>query len=118
MNQAALAMWKRRVALVILTWALLDISVPGLCPGEQETSPTSTAAMALSLGASVPPSIQMNGPVSGQTNDDNCWCCSSHVVPAPRFEVTLLSPLEREDFTLSERPSQGWSLPLYHPPRS
>lgn len=49
MNWAALAMWKRRVALVILTWAILDLSVPGLCPGEREMPPASTVAVALSL---------------------------------------------------------------------
>ncbi len=118
MNQAALGMWKRRVALVILTWALLDLSVPGLCPGEQKIPSTSMAAVALSFVASVPQGIQVSRPVSDQTPDDDCWCCSSHVVPAPRFEVTLLSPLEHQEVTLSERPSQGWSLPLYHPPRS
>ena len=118
MNHATLAMWKRRVALVILTWALLDLSVPGLCPGEQEIPSTSTAAFVSSFVASVPHSIRVSGPVSDQTTDDDCWCCSSHVAPAPRFEATLLSPLEREEATLSERPSQGWSLPLYHPPRS
>ena len=118
MNRAALAMWKRRVALAILTWAILDLSLPGLCPGEQEIPPTSTVAVALSFVGSVPHNIQVSGPRSDQTTDDDCWCCSSHVVPAPRFEATLLSPQEREEATVSERSSQGWSLPLNHPPRS
>jgi hypothetical protein len=111
-------MWKRRVALVILTWALLDLSVPGLCRGEQAIPSTSTTAVALSFSAPVPQSDHVSRLVSDETTDDDCWCCSSHVVPAPRFEVTLLLPLEREEATLFERPTQGWSLPLYHPPRS
>ena len=118
MNQVALAIWKRRVALAILTWAVLDLSVPGLCPGEQAIPPTSTVAVALSFAGSGPHNIQPSGPASDKTIDDDCWCCSSHVVPAPRFKATLPTPLERDETTLAERAAHGWSLPLYHPPRS
>ena len=118
MSQSVAVMWKRRVVLVILTWALLDLSVPGLCPGEQELPLASTGVQAMPPAVSAV-HVQAGGPGSDQTLlDDDCWCCSSHVVPAPHFEVTVLAQVDREEIIPLESSSQGWPLTLYHPPRS
>lgn len=109
-------MWKRRVTLVILTWALLDIGVPGLCPGEQDFPATGIEAVSSVVSSAL--DVQVSPPRSDQSPTDDCWCCSSHVVPAPDFEVVVFSQVDREEIVPFESSSLGWSLPLYHPPRS
>jgi hypothetical protein len=118
MKRTAPPLWLRAVALVILCWALLDLSVPGLCPGERdssqapETSGFLMASSSLLLARGSAPS-----PVAPDLDDD-CWCCSSHVVPAPRFELWTLATVDLKEVPLFENPSQGWSQLPYRPPRS
>jgi hypothetical protein len=118
MKRTAPPRWPRVVALVILCWALLDLCVPGICPGERdsswapETSGFVIAHSPLSMAGTSAPS-----PVAPDVDDD-CWCCSSHVAPAPHFELATLATVDLEDAPLFENPSQGWSQLPYRPPRS
>ena len=110
--------WLRAVALLILCWALLDLSVPGLCPGERDSSQVPETPSFLIASSSVSmAAISGQAPVAPDVDDD-CWCCSSHVAPSSQFELATLSTVDRKDAPLFESPSQGWSQLPYRPPRS
>jgi hypothetical protein len=110
--------WLRAVALLILCWALLDLSVPGLCPGEGNSSqaPETSDSLIASFSVSIA-EISAQSPAAPDVDDD-CWCCSPHVAPASHFELATLAPVDLKDIPLFENPSQGWSQLLYRPPRS
>lgn len=117
--------WRSWVALGILTWALLDLTVPGLCTTEEERfpSPAPTSAETVDSSTTIARQATQIGranPVSSSQGnlDDGCWCCCSHVVPSPHFEMAVLSTLDSQDLALFESSLQGWFSPPYHPPRS
>src|SRR5581483_11068156 len=123
MRMASPARWQTWVALAMLTWALFDLTVPGLCTDEEEPLPLpATAAQILDPGPIIARGTQASGtnPVSSSPNrfDDGCWCCCSHVAPSPHFQTAILSPLDSQELPVFESSSQGWFAPPYHPPRS
>src|SRR5882724_2826539 len=90
--------WQRWTALVIVTWALMDLTVPGLCPTELGQLESKTPSSRLFTANADPRTIvtplisAITSPAPGdeQPGDDDCWCCSSHVAPAPLFHSTKL----------------------------
>ena len=119
--------WQRWTALVIVTWALMDLTVPGLCPTElgprESKTPLSSGlstADAARQTVATPLISATTSPTSSdeQPVDDDCWCCSSHVAPVPRFESTELAAVKYVNLPVFENPSTGWRSPLYLPPRS
>jgi hypothetical protein len=119
--------WQQWVALAIVTWAMMDLTVPGLCPTElgtlQSGTPLSSelATKDTEHPTTAPQLISASiTPSSGdhRSLDDDCWCCSSHVAPAPRFQATNLATLSYQTPPVFENLSTGWRFPLYLPPRS
>jgi hypothetical protein len=119
------ARWQTWVALAMLSWALLDLTVPGFCTDEEESfpPPESTAAQTVNPGSTIARgAAQVSGtdPLSRSQNrlDDGCWCCCSHVVPSPHFQTAILSSLDLQELPVFESQSLGSFSPPYHPPRS
>lgn len=119
--------WQRWTALVIVSWALMDLTVPGLCPTELGALESKTSLPLVLSSAEArqyttfpTPLFATTSPASSneQAVDDDCWCCSSHVAPATRFQSSELGILSYLDLSVLENSSTGWRPPLYLPPRS
>src|SRR5947209_11109057 len=90
--------FQRWVALAVVAWALMDLTVPGLCPTELGSLEYNTlSSLKISIAgpkahAIATSSVSTTMPVSSddQRADDDCWCCSSHVAPTPLFEATTI----------------------------
>jgi hypothetical protein len=108
----------RFVAIFFLLWTLTDLSVPQLCMADSD-APASVA------GASSHPLILATSPKShddGSSSvpfqqDDDCFCCCSHVLPSSFVHVERMkavSSFERENDDLV--PYRPVNAP-FHPPR-
>jgi hypothetical protein len=123
MPRSAPFRWQKLVVLPILLWALLDLSVPGLCSDEY-LLPSTQTSQDLSAGERVNSQVISalaspdSTPSTSNTIEEDCWCCCSHIVPARPANLVTLATLNLEAPPAPENPSQGWSLPLYHPPRA
>ena len=110
------------VALVILIWALFDLSVPGLCTTEEEVLPGGAASGEYVPASARDQTVRIQAadvvPIDQGSMENDCWCCCSHIVPAPHFQIVVISSFTYEEASVFERASLGWPPLLYHPPRS
>ena len=102
----------RFVALVLLLWTAVDLSIPSICRAEDPASN-------LGQGTSF---VQRHDTQFSQTpsfqDDDDCFCCCSHIVPSSHF--TADAEAHAVSSTAGVRESQIDQSPrsLFHPPRS
>ncbi len=84
------------IVCMLLSWAAADLLVPQLCSAEQETQPASHG---------------------GQQDQDDCFCCCSHVERARPIEIAFaeLTPALRQTFPTQSLPI-GAPRTVYHPP--
>lgn len=84
------------VVCLLLTWAAADLLVPQLCSAEQATQSDSHG---------------------GQQDQDDCFCCCSHVERARPVEVAFaeLTPVVRQTVAAQSLPV-GAPRTVYHPP--
>jgi hypothetical protein len=84
------------VVCLLLTWAAADLLVPQLCSAEQATQSDSHG---------------------GQPDQDDCFCCCSHVERARPVEVVFaeLTPVVRQTVPAQSLPV-GAPRTVYHPP--
>lgn len=110
---------RKIAAMVILSWAVLDICVPSVCAADGQLSPpqgiSASAPTTLSLRSAPSPG---QGTRDSSAVEDDCFCCSSHVAPAPPFVLASTVRATPLEVSLSERPTEEWTPLLYHPPRS
>jgi len=113
------ATWHKVAAILILSWAAIDICVPTLCAADSQFDPpgsvSSSAPNTPSVKAAHPP---VQGSRGYSSAEDDCFCCSSHVAPAPRFTHSELVPATPVDSFVAETHTEDWEPFLYHPPRS
>lgn len=111
-----LAQNRRLVAMFIFGWALLDLTVPGLCLVETVGNKVPSQYQESQV-AKFEPSIP-SSPTPQPGPEDDCWCCCGHVTPAPTFAFspelvsTVQDPVYREELVYAA------VLAPYHPPRS
>jgi hypothetical protein len=96
----------------------MDLCVPGICPGERDSSQAPETVDFVIASSSVSVAGISAQSLVAPDIDDNCWCCSSHVAPASQFELATLATVDLKESPLFENPSQGWSQLPYRPPRS
>ena len=113
MAQLMLLRVYRAVALLILLWAVVDMSVPSLCqtdrdfqfpPFQQQT----TGVVGVDRGQ----------PPATPDPEDDCFCCCPHISPAPHFELARFSSSEHWEAVQSQLRLLDLPQLLYHPPRS
>lgn len=104
--------WHRFVALFILLWAVVDMTVPSLCESD---------------GGFLLPVPQQQSSVSVDTDrgsqpatpaqEDDCFCCCSHISPTPHFEFKAVA--FSEEYTAAAPGLQllEFAEAHYHPPR-
>jgi len=84
-----LAQNRRLVSVLILSWALLDLTVPGFCETETDTHNVpaqSQESQVCSLKSPEPSiSVESSPVVPESCEGDDCWCCCAHVTPTPAF---------------------------------
>jgi hypothetical protein len=86
----------RIVTCLLLTWAAADLLVPQLCSAEQTTQSDSHR---------------------GQQDQDDCFCCCSHVERARPVEIAFagLTPVVRQTLP-AQSLRVGAPRTVYHPP--
>jgi hypothetical protein len=116
--------WRRLIAGFIVLWAMMDLTVPGVC---QSDDLEATLASALSVTHIITPATGTSS-ISNTSNDsipdqdqpgpEDCFCCNSHIAPTSVFYVS--APFSFMGF--ERPPSLGsphdFSPFLYHPPKA
>lgn len=104
--------WQKYVASILLIWAVIDVSIPAVCHSEGQLEHGPTAVLLTS-------SSNSTGTHSSRfAYEDDCFCCCSHIVASPHFELGDVLNLSPANLALS------LGLPLEsvetipHPPRS
>jgi hypothetical protein len=120
----------RAIALLFLIYTAIDIASPDLCREEAlgdgrlglrvVTSPPVTAdanASAARIAAAV--KQRTNEPSEWFSDDDDCFCCCSHVLPgtvtATVAVTDIRSPISSLQYLSIPSPLMA---PAFHPPRS
>lgn len=102
----------RFVALVLLLWTAVDLSIPSICRAED---PASNMGQGVSF-------MQRHDPQLSQTpgfqDDDDCFCCCSHIVPSSHFTANAETHAVSSTTVLRESQIDQYPLSLFHPPRS
>jgi hypothetical protein len=103
----------KRVAFFLLLWAALDICVPGFCRTDEiDLPPLNTAMLSWQNVQGTAPSHS-----SQQADQDDCFCCCSHIVHA-RYSVTEQSSRAiRFNLILYVANPRDVSFSYFHPPR-
>ena len=113
------AVWHKVAAIMILSWAVIDICVPNLCAADSRVdlpeTVSSNVGNTASLKATNPPTQDERG---NSIAEDDCFCCSSHVAPAPHFALSESVTATPADLFAAETHTDDWTPFLYHPPRS
>ena len=103
---------RKFVALVVLVWALFDLTVPGVC---QTDFPDFRSSQPISVSAQSSVSHQQQSQTAAE---DDCFCCCSHVAPTTPVTMTGLAIAVAEWPPFLVEQPRASSSSLYHPPRS
>lgn len=105
------SVWHKRLAILLLLWAVVDLSVPEMCQAEDLTfsSPTHSTLIRGAGG---------NGDQNPVSPDDDCFCCCTHIIPTAHIGLAafVVSTPEFRIFDLNH--PQGFTPAIYLPPRS
>src|SRR5581483_7050208 len=86
--------WHKVVVILILSWAVVDNCVPGFCLADSPPAGTGTHAVInrsstpASLGTTINKNDRRQDNGAPEPVDDDCFCCSAHVMPAPHFMIS------------------------------
>lgn len=101
---------QRFVATLLLLWAVVDVCEPQLCQAEKISLPT-TAQHAI-IGAIHGRDLPSDG------GEGDCFCCNTHVMASPQFEIAVALVAEPEQQVLALPHSDRHTQILYPPPRA
>jgi hypothetical protein len=108
--------WRKFVAITFLLWALTDLLVPGVCKAETPTlQAESSVASVTSVSSAKSSSEHESAPLS---NDEDCFCCCSHVTPAQIPAVVALQKTHQDRTPVAVESPKDFAFAFYHPPRS
>ena len=114
----------RGIAVFFLLFTVADLSTPHLCSEELEGFALPTASFtaqdattehsAIAMASSEHQENQSSNP---ESENEDCFCCCSHIIPSVHFAVesVLLKPAISEP-TISSLPTTPPQKP-FHPPR-
>jgi hypothetical protein len=114
--------WRRFIAGFIVLWAMMDLTVPGVC---QSDDLEATLASALSVTHTTAP-VTGARDVSNTPNDnspdqpgpEDCFCCCSHIAPTSVFHITVLYSFMGFQRPYSLSSLHDFSTFLHHPPKA
>ncbi len=108
--------------MVLLTWALFDFAVPGVCLSDwAEMPPVDRVAES----SATPVLLQPASPVEPEENplsrflfEDDCFCCCTHIVPRPHFSVAHIGIKTSHANPPEANPVPLYTYQFFHPPRN
>lgn len=103
--------WYKFFATLLLLWAAIDLCAPQLCAAENLSIMTGTQQTTVS-------SFPGNNAPQSDNDQDDCFCCSMHVVPNSQFQIAGLMQSAPQECPLVLSYSEDSSRVLYPPPRS
>ena len=104
--------WAKYLAGFLLLWALVDLTVPMVC----QTDVVEFPAVQTAAGTALQKPQDGNSPQ--QYYEDDCFCCCSHIIPAPHVVLTAALVSVPADFPAEPGKIDGIAQAHYHPPRS
>ena len=115
--------WRKFAVCFILTWALMDLSVPGVCQDDDlESPPADSQAVAVVEQSAVPAIHALTSSptnnTSGKPGQEDCFCCCSHVAPVQIFSIPSQALVEQHEIPAPVVHQSEYSPFLYRPPRS
>ena len=109
----------RLVAIFFLLWTLIDLSVPQVCMADFDApAPIADASSNPQILATSLESHDDGSSSIPLQQDDDCFCCCSHVLPSSSVHVERLkavSSIEKDDD--APAPYRPVNAP-FHPPRT
>lgn len=103
--------FRKHVTLGLLLYALLDLTVPGLCHEVGAVQAPSAA----SIGSNPAPGDAF--PSIPGAEDDDCFCCCSHIRPALPQSVGIDFPAVTLSVALASLVPSLNRTPTHQPPR-
>ena len=113
--------WRKLMAAFIVLWAMMDLTVPGVCQSDdlEATLATSLSAHKAPLtGTNTVSTPTDNSPDQDQPGPEDCFCCSSHIAPTAVFHVSALVSFMAIERAYSIGSPHDFSPFLYHPPKA
>ena len=115
--------WRKVAASFILLWALMDLSVPGVCQADDlEANPANAQTVALpqmhgATGLLTSSSVPDQNS-SDQSGPEDCFCCCSHIAPTPTFKITAQISSQMCERLAALGEQLPYSPFIYHPPKA
>lgn len=103
--------WRRIVGLALLLWVFADLGLQGVCCKADASMPAPAEAANLAPAGS-------SQEYPGECAEGGCFCCCTHTLPTPHFELAFDSKLPLEVIAVSDQMSKGFHALVYHPPRA
>jgi hypothetical protein len=115
--------WRRLIAGFIVLWAMMDMTVPGVCQSDDlEASLAADHYIGQTItsdaGANVVSSSAPTNSQPDQSSSEDCFCCCSHIAPTGFFHVTVPFPFVGNEAPYSVGAPHDFSSFLYHPPKA
>jgi hypothetical protein len=97
--------------MLLLAWAAVDISVPGVCRTDGLLVDTQGSTTSVVTGTH-------RGTLPQQADADDCFCCCSHIVYSRSWKLADTSIVGFTDFYYRPFLLPSYSSPLFRPPRA
>lgn len=118
--------WRKFFASLFLLWALVDLTVPGVCKSDNDgvTDPqqmsmvVSTDQSRPVVASAIAPTSNPEKQKSPDQNDEDCFCCCVHVAPSAHFQLPKPVKATLDLTVYSFHQVVALAPSLYHPPRT
>ncbi|MCI0721736.1 MAG: hypothetical protein L0338_22610 [Acidobacteria bacterium] len=100
------------MAIFLLLWVAVDLFVPGICHTEEMESSL------VQVATTVSPPGTSNDHGTRLDYEDDCFCCCSHIVHSPHFELSDVNSVSPANLVTSLGLPLGSAERIPHPPRS
>ena len=111
-TETVLKKFSKFIALFLLLWTAMDLCIPSLCRAEDVNSEL--------RGIQI--TAQKQDAQASQTSvfhdDDDCFCCCSHIRPSAHFAMSAALLSVQFTSTIHYHQIDRYPRSLFHPPRS
>ncbi len=104
---------RKYIAIFLLLWAAADLTVPGVCQTDYKFPSDLQATTPGSAGR-----IDQSSQGQANQDDDDCFCCCSHVIPGVSAILTVILMPHFLHLELPPQPPFISVTPRHQPPRS
>jgi hypothetical protein len=127
LNQRFGGHFARFIVVLFLAYAGVDIANPQLCSDEFAPPSVLLAANVERRTEELSTSVSINNSKeteqreqpSAPHNDEDCFCCCTHVLPAPTIHPNGASDAVSQELPLTPQSvTSAHLMALYHPPRT